>query len=192
MSQTYSLAWPYATSILVRTLCWVLQNNFVNVHCLGTETIHSLLTCMVVWSSIYLLGTTRVMVVVNFIFCIGYLLFGYHQKLAQNESPEAANAITWTLPQCVLTLSLIALSFDVYDGKISLQIEPEDASVTTTSDSSANRRLQTNDDNDKKIPSLLLILSKVYFPPTFLIGPQVRFKDFQQFINLKQSFLGEK
>lgn len=134
-----------------------------------------------------MLGKTRVMVSVNFIFCIGYLMFGYRQKMLQEESTSTANTVTWTMPQCVLTLSLIALSFDVYDGKISLKIQSDDTSKTEISTNE-----QQNNENQKNIPSLLLILSKVYFPPTFLIGPQVRFKEFQQFISLKQSFLDEK
>ena len=77
------------------------------------------------------------------------------------------------MPQCVLTLSLIALSFDIYDGE-------------TNRKKIKNNKLILNEDTAlDQVPTLLEILSKTYFPPTFLIGPQMRFKDYLQYINLE-------
>lgn len=140
----------------------------------GTDTIHSLATCLVVWSTIRLLGATQTMLALNFTFCVGYLMYGYYQKIEVHST-----RITWTLPQCVLTLALIALSFDYYD----------DSHKHTKKDDDEDK--DKEDSSTKNAPSLLLILSKVYFPPTFLIGPQVRLSHFKQFMNLKQSYMNE-
>src|SRR5699024_6897470 len=54
----------------------------------------------------------RYALAVNFLFTLAHLLYGY--RLTQ---VDWRYSITWTIPQCVLTLRLIALSFDLYDGK---------------------------------------------------------------------------
>lgn len=59
-----------------------------------------------------LLDGNVVSVLVNFAFCSGYLLWGYYVTLSEEYAFE------WTIPQCVLTLRLIAVSFDVYDGHV--------------------------------------------------------------------------
>ena len=50
-------------------------------------------------------------VVMTFTFCTSYLMYGYYIIFSEEY------AFAWTIPQCVLTLRLIAVSFDVYDGK---------------------------------------------------------------------------
>ena len=45
-------------------------------------------------------------------FCVqGYLCIGYYVTMTDSYM------ITWTTPQCVLTLRLIGLTYDVYDGQ---------------------------------------------------------------------------
>lgn len=89
----------------------------------------------------------------------------------------SGSAITWTMPQCVLTLSCIALSFDIYDGKQNLALK------------SKSLRPINEDTALERIPTLQEILSKTYFAPTFLIGPQLQFKDFLQFVNSNENLL---
>ena len=76
-----------------------------------------------------------------------------------------------------MTLSFIALSFDIYDGKKNLILK------------SKSMRLINEDTALERVPSLLEILSKTYFPPTFLIGPQMQFKDFLEFTNKNDNLL---
>ena len=99
-------------------------------------------------------------------------MYGYWSK-ENSQNPT----FTWTLPQCVLTLSLIAMSFDIYDGRQNAISRSKDRPVT-------------NEDTAlESVPSLLEILSKSYFPPSLLIGPQVRFKDFLVFTENTENLL---
>lgn len=82
------------------------------------------------------------------------------------------------MPQCVLTLSLIALSFDVYDGHQNLIRKQQKRGKLVNEDTALDR-----------IPSLLETMSKAFFPPTFLIGPLVGFKEYLQFIESDQNVL---
>jgi len=60
---------------------------------------------------IRILDGNAVSVILSFAFCSGYLLWGYYVTFSEEYAFE------WTIPQCVLTLRLIAVSFDVYDGE---------------------------------------------------------------------------
>ncbi|XP_037502714.1 lysophospholipid acyltransferase 5 [Rhipicephalus sanguineus] len=55
-------------------------------------------------------GGTRASVAFSFIFCMGYLVLGYYHTATKDYD------ITWTMPHCILSLRLIGLVFDVYDG----------------------------------------------------------------------------
>ena len=73
--------------------------------------------------------------------------------------------IKWSMPHCVLTLRLIGLTFDYYDGKK----KPDQLS-----------------DQQKKMalvecPSLLEMCGHVYFPGAFLVGPQFSMKRYLDF-----------
>ena len=100
------------------------------------------------------------------------MLYGYFMKEWSHNT-----VFNWTLPQCVLTLSLIAMSFDIYDG-------------AKNKTAKAKGEPATNEETAlEKVPTLLEILSKTYFPPSFLIGPQVGFKDFLLFIENTENLL---
>lgn len=88
------------------------------------------------------------------------------------------------MPQCVLTLSLIALSFDIYDGQQNLK------SKQNPNRNNDKKNIITNEDTAiERIPTFIEILSKCYFPPIFLIGPQIKFKDYIIFIESNESIL---
>lgn len=89
--------------------------------------------------------------------------------------------ITWTMPQCVLTLSLMALSFDIYDGHRNLKSRKQ------CSNDKKTLPLMNEDTALERIPTFIEIISKIYFPPIFLIGPQVKFKDYIDFIESRES-----
>ena len=73
--------------------------------------------------------------------------------------------IKWSMPHCVLTLRLIGLCLDYYDGRK----KPE----------------QLTDHQKKmaltKAPSLLEMFGQVYFPGGFLVGPQFSMKRYLDF-----------
>lgn len=79
------------------------------------------------------------------------------------------------MPQCVLTLSLIALSFDIYDNQ-----RNQHSKEMINEDTALNGP-----------PSLIELLSKVYFPPSFLIGPQIKFKNYLIFIHSNENRLSK-
>ena len=77
--------------------------------------------------------------------------------------------IKWSMPHCVLTLRLIGLSFDYYDGK---------------------KKVETLTPNQKKMalttaPSLLEMCGHVYFPGGFLVGPQFSMRRYLDFTTLQ-------
>jgi lysophospholipid acyltransferase 5 len=76
----------------------------------GSDLIHSLVNCLVCYLVLKFFKI-KIAVVINFLFTLIYLLYGcYSIQIGSNYS------IKWTLPQCLLTLRLIAISFDIYDG----------------------------------------------------------------------------
>ncbi len=96
-------------------------------------------------------------------------------------------SFTWTIPQCVLTLRLIALTFDVYDGY-------QNSKLSKISNNELNsptaKRIPINEDTAvAKSPTLIELLSYSYFPGSFLIGPQVKYKNYLEYIASNENFL---
>lgn len=73
------------------------------------------------------------------------------------------------MPHCVLTLRLIGLTFDYYDG----QKKPEQLSAT--------QKLMAL----TEAPSLLEMCGHVYYPGGFLVGPQFSMKRYLDFTKQK-------
>ena len=102
-----------------------------------------------------------------------YLLWGYYQTQTEEYAFE------WTIPQCVLTLRLIAVAFDVYDGRrIEFFRKRSEASAKEIVEKSAMERL----------PSLLELLADCYFPASFFVGPQFEIRRYIDFINRDESY----
>lgn len=75
---------------------------------------HSLIACITCYASLNLIGG-RLSLAINFTFTLIYLLWGcFVTQIGSDYS------IKWTTPQCLLTLKLIAISFDINDGIKSL------------------------------------------------------------------------
>lgn len=117
-----------------------------------------------------ILSGTRVCVGLSFVFHMAYLLLGMNFNIAYLTafiSTHCNNSgyyrtgtdtydIKWSMPHCVLTLRLIGLSLDFYDGRK----KPEQLNA-----------------HQKKMalveaPTLLEMCGHVYFPGGFLVGPQ--------------------
>lgn len=105
-------------------------------------------------------------------------MLGYHYTATDMYD------IKWTLPQCILTLRLIGLVWDVYDGQ-----QPEVGTVCFR-DSDCRRAafLQESLSVDQKTtclkdsPSLLEIAAYTYFFGSFLVGPQFPLTRFRKFV----------
>ena len=78
--------------------------------------------------------------------------------------------INWTTPHCVLTLRLIGLTFDCYDGA-----------------RAKSKNIQLSKDQQKsaleEVPSILEMLSHSFFIGGYFVGPQFCMKKFREFVS---------
>lgn len=127
----------------------------------GSDCYHSLIATWITYLLIRLLHQApKQLLIINFVFHMTYLIIGY----IFTESNEYD--IIWTMPHCVLVLRSIGLGFDIADGH------------------TPNKQL-SNEQKERAlayIPSLIELTAFIYFPASFLVGPQFPFKRYQQFI----------
>ncbi|XP_033221131.1 lysophospholipid acyltransferase 5-like [Belonocnema kinseyi] len=71
---------------------------------------HLIFALCVTYAFIKVFGSTKQCVIAAFLFNMTYLLLGYYSTSTEDYD------IKWTMPQCVLTLRLIGLTFNVWDG----------------------------------------------------------------------------
>ncbi|KAB0397231.1 hypothetical protein E2I00_015123, partial [Balaenoptera physalus] len=116
----------------------------------GNQLYHSLLCVVLQFLILRLMGRTVTAVLTTFCFQMAYLLAGYYYTATGNYD------IKWTMPHCVLTLKLIGLAIDYYDGgkdQKSLSSEQQKYAI-------------------RHVPSLLEVAGFSYFYGAFLVGPQ--------------------
>lgn len=138
---------------------FTLTGLFIGFFNFGWDISHSFGCVLVQYLLMKILPGTRMCVAVSFTFHMSYLLLGYYQTGTDTYD------IKWSMPHCVLTLRLIGLTFDYYDGKK----KPDQLS-----------------EQQKKMalvecPSLLEMCGHVYFPGAFLVGPQFSMKRYLDF-----------
>ncbi|UYV68587.1 LPCAT3 [Cordylochernes scorpioides] len=90
-----------------------------------------------------------------------YLLTAYFYTSSRDYD------IKWTLPHCVITLRLIALAFNVYDGTKKFDQLSEDQKKTAL----------------HRTPSLLEISGYCYFFGGFMVGPQFSMTQYLSFVH---------
>ncbi|CAL8258157.1 unnamed protein product [Boreogadus saida] len=126
----------------------------------GSQIYHSAVCVLVQFLMLRLMGRTVTAVLSSFIFQMVYLLAGYYFTATEEYD------IKWTMPHCVLTLKLIGLSFDYYDGgkePSQLNAEQQRAALPT-------------------VPSLLEVCGFSYFYGGFLVGPQFTLRSYQSLV----------
>ncbi|KAK2161292.1 hypothetical protein LSH36_119g08038 [Paralvinella palmiformis] len=79
---------------------------------------------------------------------------------------DGGYTVSWTTPHCVLTLRLIGLTFDCYDGRKKEQLLSAEQKETAL----------------KKLPSLLEMAGHAYFFGGFLVGPQFPMSRYLSFV----------
>ncbi|KOC63489.1 Lysophospholipid acyltransferase 5 [Habropoda laboriosa] len=126
----------------------------------GLNTFHSAVSVCITYCILKLFGGSSLSVFLTFTFNMVYLLCGYYATGTDNYD------IKWTMPQCVLTLRLIGLAFNLMDGRKS----KENLSVS-------QEKLAL-----KEQPTLLQIAAFTYFPGAFLVGPQFSMKRYLNFV----------
>ncbi|XP_035212116.1 lysophospholipid acyltransferase 5-like [Stegodyphus dumicola] len=127
----------------------------------GTDILHSVACVIIIYVLLVTIGGTFKSVVISFAFLMGYLIFGYYITGTDDYD------IKWSMPQCVLTLRLIGLAFDVYDGQKDPEKLPHDQKKTAL----------------KKCPTLLEVAGHTYFFGGFMVGPQFPMKRYIDFID---------
>ncbi|XP_051164002.1 lysophospholipid acyltransferase 5 [Leptopilina boulardi] len=127
----------------------------------GWSILHPIITVCVTYAIIKRLGSTKQCVQASFLFNMAYLFYGYLTTSTEDYD------IKWTMPQCVLALRLIGLSFNVWDGS-----KPD-------SELSAFQKQTAI----KEHPTLLEIAAFSFFPGSFLVGPQFSMKRYQDYVN---------
>ncbi|XP_036451198.1 LOW QUALITY PROTEIN: lysophospholipid acyltransferase 5 [Colossoma macropomum] len=127
----------------------------------GSQVYHSALCIIVQFLFLRLMGRTVTGVLSSFIFQMAYLLTGYYYTATDEYD------IKWTMPHCVLTLKLIGLSLDYYDGgkdPSQLSAEQKQGALSST-------------------PSLLEVCGFSYFYGGFLVGPQFTLRNYQSLVS---------
>jgi lysophospholipid acyltransferase 5 len=115
---------------------------------------------LIVYGILIVIGGTLISIVCVFIFTMVYLLAGYYMTGTETYD------FKWSMPQCVLTLRLIGLAFDLFDGKKLEEELSQEQKKTALS----------------KMPSLLEVGGYTYFPASFLVGPQFPMKRYLGFV----------
>ncbi|XP_054638671.1 lysophospholipid acyltransferase 5 isoform X2 [Dunckerocampus dactyliophorus] len=126
----------------------------------GSQIYHSAVCILVQFLMLRLMGRTVTAVLSSFSFQMLYLLAGYYYTATEEYD------IKWTMPHCVLTLKLIGLAFDYYDGG------KEPAELSSQQKSAA-------------LPSVLSLLEVCgfsYFYGGFLVGPQFTLRSYQRLV----------
>lgn len=129
----------------------------------GCDIVHSLFCVLVIYLVLLFIGGTLISVIFSFVFLMGYLLIGYYCTATSDYD------IKWSLPHCVLTLRLIGLVFDVFDGTKDPDKLPPDQKKTAL----------------QREPSFLQIAGFTYFFGGFLVGPQFSMKRYLDFVEGK-------
>ncbi|XP_046432048.1 lysophospholipid acyltransferase 5 [Neodiprion fabricii] len=127
----------------------------------GTDILHSAFSLCVTYLILKIVGGTNLSVIMSFVFNLTYLLVGYYTTSTEEYD------IKWTMPQCVLTLRLIGLAFDLYDGRKKEEMLSASQKETAL----------------KSVPSFLEIAAYIYFPGSFLVGPQFSMNRYLKYVN---------
>ncbi|XP_017164740.1 lysophospholipid acyltransferase 5 isoform X1 [Poecilia reticulata] len=127
----------------------------------GSQLYHSTVCVFVQFLMLRLMGRTVTGVLSSFTFQMLYLLSGYYYTATEEYD------IKWTMPHCVLTLKLIGLAFDFYDGgKEPSQLSADQAKAALPS-----------------VPTLLEVFGFSYFYGGFLVGPQFTMRNYQKLVS---------
>ncbi|XP_017759421.1 PREDICTED: lysophospholipid acyltransferase 5 isoform X2 [Eufriesea mexicana] len=127
----------------------------------GFNVIHSAATVYINYHILKRLGGTSLSVFIIFVFNMAYLSCGYYITSTDNYD------IKWTMPQCVLTLRLIGVAFNLLDGqKPEKQLSVSQKSLAL-----------------KERPTFLEIAAFTYFPGSFLVGPQFSMKRYLDYVH---------
>ncbi|XP_043279250.1 lysophospholipid acyltransferase 5 isoform X2 [Venturia canescens] len=151
----------YGKSATLQHLFFITSGLSIGFWNYGWNSLHSAQAVCATYLILLVFGGTLTSTTITFIFNMGYLLYGYW-----TTSTDVYD-IVWTMPQCVLTLRLIGLAFNLWDGTKmdeSLSIYQKKVALCTC-------------------PSFLEVAAYVYFPGSFLVGPQFSMRRYLDYVN---------
>jgi len=132
---------------------------------IGKGVTHSLYSILFTYLLLFIAGGTATSVVISLIFNMGYLLAGYWYMMSEDEYD-----VSWTMPQCVLCLRLIGLTWDVYDGERHKTnpgtLTPEQEKVALPA-----------------APNILEMLSHSFFIGGYFVGPQFNLAKYRKMVS---------
>lgn len=142
---------------------------WLSYFCYEKDFLHSFLSILLVYIILAIVPNRKLSLSLVFIGEFGHLLISYLMLSTENYD------LDFTTAQCVLTLRLIGLAWDYFDGGKKEESLEHDQKL--------NRLVE--------LPPLLEIYSYCYFYGGFLIGPQFPFRLYKQFIKM-ETFKTEK
>ncbi|CAG0922016.1 unnamed protein product [Notodromas monacha] len=145
----------------IQNLYFFLAGSLIVVFCFGWGIAHCLFCLGVQYVILLVWGKTVVSPMVSMAFQMMYLLWGYWRTESDLYD------ITWTLPHCVLTLRLIAVAFDLWDGQMK---------VEKMSEEQKHRALW-------ECPSLPELCGHAFFPASIMVGPQFSMRRYQSLVH---------
>lgn len=126
----------------------------------GMTLVHGIVCILVTYLVLWIYGGSFHTAAFIFIFQMLYLSVGY--ILTSNTD----YAVNWTMPHCVLTLRLIGVAMDCYDGSRPEEELSKDQKISKLS----------------SVPSLLEMCSHVFYMGSYFVGPQHSMTKFRGFI----------
>ncbi|GBL99126.1 Lysophospholipid acyltransferase 5 [Araneus ventricosus] len=157
----------FGTAPIVQHVFFTICGITLGFYNYGFDIFHSILCVLIMYLILVTVGGEFCSVVISFLFFMGYLLTAYYYTATDEYD------MNWTTPQCILTLRLIGLTWDVYDGQKSEENLSEEQKKTAL----------------KRCPSLLEIGGHAYFFGGFLVSPQFPMK---RYLNLVEGKFKEK
>ncbi|KAM7444465.1 Lysophosphatidylcholine acyltransferase 3 [Porites harrisoni] len=154
-------AFFYRRNPVLQHVYFTLCGLGVAAFCYGWCFAHSLIAIIVSYLLLQIVGPSMVTVGLTFLFNMGYLLTSYAYYASGDYD------VNWTTPQCILTLRLISVAWDYYDGN--QDQEKLSADFKTTAIATP--------------PTLLQMLGLSYFYGGFLVGPQFQIKAYLSFVD---------
>lgn len=151
----------YGTNKNLQHIYFIISGLALGFFNYGIDIVHTVDAVLFTFVLLKFSGGTEASVAISFIFNMGYLLLGYY--FAGTDDYD----INWTMPQCVLVLRLIGIVYDIYDGH-----QPPE---TLGAD---NKKVALTE-----VPNFLEFCGHMFFPASFMVGPQFPMKRYQQFLN---------
>ncbi|XP_071840158.1 lysophospholipid acyltransferase 5-like [Apostichopus japonicus] len=142
-------------------LCFTLIGLGLSYLNYGIDCGHYIISLLVNFALLRLVGGTQLSVALSFLFNMGYLLAAYYCVSTDGYD------IIWTTPHCIITLRMMGIAFDLFDGQTPKEKLSKDQQATCIS----------------KAPSLLELFSATFFLGGHFAGPQFSFKMYLDFIH---------